>query len=389
MSRSKLLQPEQNARPPKRAAAPEPVRSRPAGPGNRDLLSRLGSAKTMPGPVQAKMEETLGADFSRVRLYESPLVAELGAEAAASGDRVAFAPGKLDMKGSAGLELLGHELSHVASQARGEVVGSGFLRDPALERKADEDGARAMRAFDAVSGGEIAPLSAGPAPASPAGPVQAKKKTAGERLMEGYNEQNLAGQVETMRNMAITSAFDEHADPTEIDVYHRLVENPSHEFMDEMFRQQFETAQALVDLRNSQQVNPYAAKRQNLTPAEQRSISTFYAKNSMEATKFQAFATLLKDIGMSGDAGEEALSYFREKTVDFQRRDPEGFEVLREAQAEIIQSHDQHAADVMRPEFFTGVQTNNELEAKDFAKEWARPRARKRPGLLARLFGRR
>ena len=49
MSRSKLLQQEQNVRPSKRAAAPEPPRSRPAGPGNRDLLSQLGSAKAMPG----------------------------------------------------------------------------------------------------------------------------------------------------------------------------------------------------------------------------------------------------------------------------------------------------------------------------------------------------
>ena len=173
MSRSKLLQPEQTVRPHRGSTpADSPVRQS-AGPGNRDLLASLGEARTMPEPVQAKMEETLGADFSGVRLYESPVVAQNGAEAAASGNRVAFAPGKLNFGSSAGLELLGHELSHVASQARGEVSGSGFLNDPALERKADADGKKAASAVDSFSGGTITPMSGEPAP-SLAGPVQAK-----------------------------------------------------------------------------------------------------------------------------------------------------------------------------------------------------------------------
>ena len=380
MSRSKLLQPAQNARPPKRAAAPEPVRSRPAGPDNRDLLSRLGSAKTMPGPVQAKMEETLGADFSRVRLYESPLVAELGAEAAASGDRVAFAPGKLDMKGSAGLELLGHELSHVASQARGEVVGSGFLRDPALERKADEDGARAMRAFDAVSGGELTPMSAGPAPASPAGPVQAKKdkdKTPGELLIDAYNDQDLTQQVETMRNLAIVESADPYQDRSESDAYFQLAQQATPKFMDEILRQQAAAARALNQTRQSLSGGG--------TPMENAEAEV-RAKFSPEASVFQGYSTLLKDIGLNTGGGESYM-YYLDQMRALKTAAPGVYAEIEAAQNTIMgDSRKNIWAQAQGDEALDALQDDADARDKAFARNWVRP---KRRGFLARLFGRR
>ena len=42
------------------------------------------------------------------------------AEAVAQGSNIAFAPGKLDFTSAHGQALLGHEISHVASQVRGE-----------------------------------------------------------------------------------------------------------------------------------------------------------------------------------------------------------------------------------------------------------------------------
>ena len=42
------------------------------------------------------------------------------AEAVAQGSNIAFAPGKLDFTSAHGQALLGHEISHAASQARGE-----------------------------------------------------------------------------------------------------------------------------------------------------------------------------------------------------------------------------------------------------------------------------
>ena len=110
---------------------------------NSDLLSALGSSKSMPAPVQAKMENSFGMSLSDVSLFESPIVSEHGAEAAASGSKIAFAPGKLNFGSSSGQELLGHELSHVASQKRGDVSGSGFLKNSSLEHRADAEGALA------------------------------------------------------------------------------------------------------------------------------------------------------------------------------------------------------------------------------------------------------
>ena len=135
---------------------------------------QLGRPVDLPGAIQAKMEAAFGADLSAVRLYESQAVADAGAEAVAQGSRIAFAPGKLDFASSSGQALLGHELSHVVSQARGEVTGSGFLRDAALEARADREGALAAAGESVYSGPVTTALSdASAAPA--AGPMQASK----------------------------------------------------------------------------------------------------------------------------------------------------------------------------------------------------------------------
>lgn len=71
--------------------------------------------------------------------------------------------------------LLGHEISRVASQARGEVRGCGLVNDPVLEARADREGLKAARGESAVMGygGASAALSNASA-ASAAGPMQAK-----------------------------------------------------------------------------------------------------------------------------------------------------------------------------------------------------------------------
>ncbi len=133
----------------------------------------LGHKVDLPGQMQAKMESAFGADLSGVQLYESQAVADAGAEAITQGNRIAFAPGQLDFTSMQGQALLGHELSHVVSQARGEVSGGGFLDDHALEARADREGFLAAQG-QSVSGGVAAPLSSVSA-ASAAGPMQAKK----------------------------------------------------------------------------------------------------------------------------------------------------------------------------------------------------------------------
>ena len=77
-----------------------------------------GHRVDLPEAMRMKMESSFGMDFSGVKLYESKTLGQTGAEAMAQGNEIAFAPGKLDFASMEGQARLGHELSHVASQAR-------------------------------------------------------------------------------------------------------------------------------------------------------------------------------------------------------------------------------------------------------------------------------
>ena len=111
----------------------------------RPATEQPGQRVDLPSQIQAKMESAFGMDFSGVRLYHSQAVADGGAQAVTQGSRIAFAPDRLDFFSREGQSLLGHELSHVASQARGEARGQGFLQDARLESQADREGAMAAQ----------------------------------------------------------------------------------------------------------------------------------------------------------------------------------------------------------------------------------------------------
>ena len=110
---------------------------------NSAQLAEPGHRIDMPVVMREKMEGAFGMDLSSVKLYENKAVGEAGAEAVTQGSNIAFAPGKLDFSSTRGQALLGHEMSHVASQARGEVRGSGFVNDSTLEARADQEGIKA------------------------------------------------------------------------------------------------------------------------------------------------------------------------------------------------------------------------------------------------------
>jgi len=126
-----------------------------------------GHALQFPEPLQAKMEAAFHADFRSVRMTENPAVGKAGAQAVTQGNRIHFAPGRFNPASVAGQELIGHELSHVVTQAKGLTSGAGgFLYDSSLESRADREGAMAARSRN-VSGGapvSVMPMSAGAAP---------------------------------------------------------------------------------------------------------------------------------------------------------------------------------------------------------------------------------
>ena len=149
---------------------------------------QMGRRVDLPDAMRSKMENAFGADLSAVKLYESETVADAGAGAIAQGSNIAFAPGMLDFSSFGGQALLGHEISHVVSQQRGEVTGGGFLNDHALEARADREGAMAA-AGQTVAMPSAAMSSASAAPS--VGPMQAglKRETAGRKPT--WNERRL------------------------------------------------------------------------------------------------------------------------------------------------------------------------------------------------------
>ena len=160
--------------PPERDAAPaqpslDALRTGAAAP----TAEQKGRRVDLPDAMREKMETAFGADLSAVKLYESEAVSEAGASAITQGSEIAFAPGMLDFSSFGGQSLLGHEISHVVSQARGEVTGGGFLNDRSLEARADREGAMA------AAGQQVATVSAplsGVSAAAAAGPMQAGRK---------------------------------------------------------------------------------------------------------------------------------------------------------------------------------------------------------------------
>ncbi len=149
---------------------------------------QMGRRIDLPDVMREKMESAFGADLSAVKLYESETVADAGANAITQGNNIAFAPGVLDFTSSGGQALLGHEISHVVSQQRGQVTGVGFLNDQALEARADREGAMASAGRQvAVPTSPVSSVSAAPA----AGPMQADKnekkfKKAQNRQIKNY-----------------------------------------------------------------------------------------------------------------------------------------------------------------------------------------------------------
>ncbi|WP_238177908.1 DUF4157 domain-containing protein [Paenibacillus contaminans] len=103
----------------------------------------------MPDDIRMKMESSMGADFSGVRIHEGSEASDIGALAYTKGSDVHFAPGKYDPFSQSGQELLGHELAHVVQQRQGRVRANTMVNgvpvndDRGLEQEADDMGRKA------------------------------------------------------------------------------------------------------------------------------------------------------------------------------------------------------------------------------------------------------
>ncbi len=160
------LRAEPGARQDKEPAADSEAHSCGAGCGHRELASAPAPAggAALPGPVQAKMEGSFGADFGNVRVSETKAASDVGALAYTQGENISFAPGQYDPGSRSGQELIGHELTHVVQQRSGRVggaqaKGAPINADTGLEQEADTMGSRAAQGLPATVAG-AAPDSA-------------------------------------------------------------------------------------------------------------------------------------------------------------------------------------------------------------------------------------
>ena len=104
----------------------------------------------LPGWLLSKMQGFFNTDLSHVRIHmDSAQALALGVYAFASGHHIHFAPGWFDPFSHKGLQMLGHELTHVLQQQCGRATAAHtmgmVLDDRALEVEADLMGEHAAR----------------------------------------------------------------------------------------------------------------------------------------------------------------------------------------------------------------------------------------------------
>lgn len=93
------------------------------------INSARGRGQSLDASMQKKMGESMGADFSSVRVHTGgeahQLNEQLNAKAFTTGNDIFFRSGAYSPQSSGGQELLAHELTHVVQQSAGEVGGGG------------------------------------------------------------------------------------------------------------------------------------------------------------------------------------------------------------------------------------------------------------------------
>lgn len=100
---------------------------------DNETASRINRSRCngqpLDGSVQKQMGESMGSDFSGVRVHTGSeshqLNEQLNAKAFTTGSDIFFREGAYSPQSSGGQELIAHELTHVVQQNSGAVGGSG------------------------------------------------------------------------------------------------------------------------------------------------------------------------------------------------------------------------------------------------------------------------
>ena len=115
-----------------------------------------------------KIRDSFGIDAGELSLRESPEVAQMGTRATAQGNAIRFAPGQFRPDTRGGMEMLGHELSHVREQATSSIKANmpgNIHLDSAHESASDRAGQSfASGTMSAASPVSVSGMSAHSAP---------------------------------------------------------------------------------------------------------------------------------------------------------------------------------------------------------------------------------
>ena len=99
----------------------------------------IGEGRPLEPKLRHAAEQFFHADFSGVRVHVGTAAPAIGALAFTLGDQLHFAPGLYDPTTRKGMELLGHELTHVVQQRDGRVenpYGAGIsVRNTSSSRR--------------------------------------------------------------------------------------------------------------------------------------------------------------------------------------------------------------------------------------------------------------
>ncbi len=120
------------------------------------INSARGSGQSLDSGVVSRMGESMGADFSNVKVHADEqshtLNQQLGAKAFTTGQDIFFQQGAYQPASSEGQHLLAHELTHVVQQG-GSAPSGPLTLGPAhdsYEAEADNTAGQVMSALPAV-----------------------------------------------------------------------------------------------------------------------------------------------------------------------------------------------------------------------------------------------
>lgn len=128
------------------------------GPIDEDVTSQINSARgggqTLDSSVASQMSESMGHDFSDVKVHTDAgadtLNRQLSAKAFTTGSDIFFQQGAYQPSSSDGQHLLAHELTHVVQQS-GSTPGGSLTLGPAHDNYEAEADSVAHQAMSATS----------------------------------------------------------------------------------------------------------------------------------------------------------------------------------------------------------------------------------------------